>query len=71
MTLKSHWRHTMVDGAKFWITCKWLKLLRKAGRLQIQRHLQSCGVNVTSELKVFGEFLNACATETYEKAGSF
>ena len=20
----SHWRHTMVDGAKFWIICKWL-----------------------------------------------
>ena len=30
-----HWRHTMADGAKFWITCKRLKLLRKAGRLQL------------------------------------
>ena len=19
----SHWRHTMVDGAEFWISCKW------------------------------------------------
>ena len=26
----SHWRHTMVDGAKFWISCKRLKLLRRA-----------------------------------------
>ena len=31
---KSHWHHTMVDGAKFWIICKQLKLLRKAGCLQ-------------------------------------
>ena len=30
----SHWHHMMVDGAEFWITCKRLKLLRKAGRLQ-------------------------------------
>ena len=28
----SHWRHTMVDGAKFWISCQRLKLLRKASR---------------------------------------
>ena len=25
----------IVDGAEFWITCKRLKLLRKAGRLQL------------------------------------
>ena len=31
----SHWRNTMVDGAKYWIICKWLKLLRKSGRLQL------------------------------------
>ena len=31
----SHWRHTMVDGTKFWINCKRLKLLRKAGHLQL------------------------------------
>ena len=31
----SHWRHTMVDGTEFWITCKRLKLLRKADRLQL------------------------------------
>ena len=30
----THWRHMMVDGAKFWIICKRLKLLRKAGCLQ-------------------------------------
>ena len=34
----SHWCHTMVDGAKFWITCKWLELLRKAGCLQLIRN---------------------------------
>ena len=26
---------TLVDGAEFWIICKWLKLLRKAGPLQL------------------------------------
>ena len=31
----SHWRHTMVNGAEFWISCKRLKLLRKAGCLQL------------------------------------
>ena len=31
----SQWRHTMVDGAEFWITCKRLKLLRKAHSLQL------------------------------------
>ena len=31
----SHWCHMMVDGAKFLILCKWLKLLRKAGCLQL------------------------------------
>ena len=46
----THWRHMMVDGAKFWIICKQLKLLRKAGHLQIQRHLPSFCVNATSDL---------------------
>ena len=32
--LMSHWGHMMVNGAEFWIICKQLKLLRKAGRLQ-------------------------------------
>ena len=36
----SHWRHKMVDDAKFWIIRCW----------QLKRHLPSCGVNVTSEL---------------------
>ena len=34
----SHWCHTMVDGTKLWITCKWLKLQRKAGHLQLIRN---------------------------------
>ena len=46
----THWRHMMVDGAEFWIICKQLKLLRKAGHLQIQRHLPSFCVNATSDL---------------------
>ena len=45
----THWRHMMVYGAKFWIICKQLKLLRKAGHLQIQRHLLSFCVNSTSD----------------------
>ena len=31
----SHWHQQMVDGAKFWITCKRLKVLRKASCLQL------------------------------------
>ena len=30
----THWRHTWVDGAKFLISCHWLKLLSKASRWQ-------------------------------------
>ena len=57
----SHWRHTMVDGAKFWIICNWLKLLRKAGRLQlIQNSAPSCGVNVTSELATYFSICVSC-----------
>ena len=39
----SHWCHTMVDGAKFWITCKrlnyWEKLVAY-NWFKIQRHLK-------------------------------
>ena len=48
----SHWCHTMVDGAKFWITCKWLNYWEKLvayNWFEIQCHLPSCGVFVTSE----------------------
>ena len=31
----SHWRHTMVDGAKFWISYQQLRLLRKASHWQL------------------------------------
>ena len=31
----SHWRHCLTEGAEFWISCLQLKLLRKAGRLQL------------------------------------
>ena len=31
----SHWRRLATEGAEFWISCKRLKLLRKAGRLQL------------------------------------
>ena len=31
----SHWRHTMVDGAEFWISCQWLEILRKASHWQL------------------------------------
>ena len=31
----SHWRRGATEGAEFWISCKRLKLLRKAGRLQL------------------------------------
>ena len=37
----SHWRHMLVDGAEFWITSKRLKLLRKAGCLQLIQNLAS------------------------------
>ena len=31
----SHWHQQMVDGAEFWISCKWLKPLRKASQWQL------------------------------------
>ena len=31
----SHWRHMMVDGTEFWITCKQLKLLRNDSHWQL------------------------------------
>ena len=31
----SHWCRRATEGAEFWISCKWLKLLRKAGVLQL------------------------------------
>ena len=31
----SHWHQQMVDGAEFWINCKWLKALREAGQWQL------------------------------------
>ena len=49
----SHWRHTMVDGAEFWISCKrpaFLSVFSHLQMIQNLAHLPSCGVNVTSEL---------------------
>ena len=31
----SHWHQQMVDGAEFWISCKWLQALRKASQWQL------------------------------------
>ena len=31
----SHWRHMMVDGTKFYISCKWLRSLREASRWKL------------------------------------
>ena len=38
----SHWHHTMVDAAEFWITCKQLKLLRKADHLHLIQNSVPC-----------------------------
>ena len=35
----SHWRHTMVDGAEFWISCQQLRILRKASHWQLIQNL--------------------------------
>ena len=35
----SHWRHTMVDGSKFWISYQRPRLLRKASRWQLIQNL--------------------------------
>ena len=35
----SHWCHLMLDVAEFWITCKRLKLLRKASCLEVTQRL--------------------------------
>ena len=31
----SHWHQQMVNGAKFWISCKWLKAQRKGSQWQL------------------------------------
>ena len=31
----SHWHRRATKGAEFWISCKWLKLLWKAGHLEL------------------------------------
>ena len=31
----SHWLHTMVDGTKFYISCKWLRSLRKGSHWKL------------------------------------
>ena len=35
----SHWRHTMVDGAKFWISYQWLAFLSIFSRWQLIQNL--------------------------------
>ena len=48
----------MVDGGEFWISCKLLKTLRKLVNdnwLNVQGHLQSVGINVTSEYQDFAK----------------
>ena len=35
----SHWRHRATESTEFWISRKQLKLLRKAGRLQLIQNL--------------------------------
>ena len=45
----SHWRHTMVDGTEFWISCQLYSVFLVAEKwFKFQRHLPSCGINVTS-----------------------
>ena len=40
----SHWRHMMVDGAKFWINCEQQELLRKASGWQLIQSLAPCTI---------------------------
>ena len=54
----SHWCHTMLDGNKFWIVCKQLKLLRKAGCLLLIQNsmpstimLRQCDIWIRVPLK--------------------
>ena len=35
----SQWCHTMVDGAKFWISCKWTAFLSSFSPLQVIQNL--------------------------------
>ena len=35
----SHWHRQATEGAEFWISCKQLKILRKAGNLQLIQNL--------------------------------
>ena len=51
-----NWRHTVVDGTKFWISYKWPAFLSSFSRWQlIQKAVPSCGVNVKSQSSLNGE----------------
>ena len=61
----NHHVHMMVDGAKFWISCKWLKLLRKASRLQLIQNSapstivgRKCDIGIHNNTKRHGKKKN-------------
>ena len=37
--LMSHWCHTMIDGAEFWISCQRIRMLRKVSHWQLIQNL--------------------------------
>ena len=54
----SHWHCRATEGVEFWISCKWLKLQRKAGRLQLIQNLapsaarwRQCDIRIHNNLK--------------------
>ena len=58
----SHWRHRVTEGAEFWISHKQIKLLRKAGCLQlIQNSASSCLVLLLTGPKMFWAGPSFCA----------
>ena len=63
----SHWRHTMVDGAKFWISCQQPKLLRRASQWQpIQNSVKSSIVWRQCDNQIAPEYtLSSPPKETY------
>ena len=46
----SHWRHRMLDGTKFWISCQWLAFLSILIQNLASSNIEWRLCNVTSEL---------------------
>ena len=72
----SHWCHTMVDGAKFWISCQWLAFLSIFSRWQLIQNSapstimwRQCDIQIRTILTV--HTVHKISYKTYHKLSSF